>query len=279
MIIKKLLKKTYLLYISRKRYRKWIADCNKLRSVQNVISIYSLPTKEKSIILIPHADDEWVGCSSVLRDNSEVLLVNMDMQGGDNPSLHQNRKAELSAMATRHKKKLKTIIGDKVKSLSSIIKEYKPGIIYVPFYFDWHEEHILTMKILRDSLIETGEKLKVAMYQVSLPIISDRVTHCVTHDKSKWTEKWEIFEKVYKSQLNIPYKRFAISERIQGSLCSSYAAEVFSICRSEEWLTNFDEWLLTPNEIELVKSNLQDFIRTNELTKEFSRKRVWKTPK
>lgn len=274
-----LLKKVYFLYISRKKYRKWIADCNQLRSEQNVKPFYSLPTKEKSIILVPHADDEWVGCSSVVRDCSEVLLVNMDMQGGDNSTLHQDRRAELSAIATRYRKKLETIVDDKVVSVSSIIRNYNPEIIYVPFYFDWHEEHIQTMKILKDALIETGNNLRIAMYQVSLPIISDRVTHCVTYDKCKWTEKWDMFEEVYTSQLHIPYKRFAISERIQGALCSSYAAEVFSICRSEEWLSNFDEWLLKPDEVEWVKSNLQDLIKMNELIKEFSRKRVWKTQK
>ncbi|MBE5966481.1 MAG: hypothetical protein E7255_05875, partial [Lachnospiraceae bacterium] len=48
------------------------------------------------VILIPHSDDEWIGCSRIINTfNNDVTLCDIDMSGGDSESVHLRRKQEM----------------------------------------------------------------------------------------------------------------------------------------------------------------------------------------
>ncbi len=278
-MIKRILKSLYIRLQKKKNVLKWRYESRKLRLSYTYKRLPLLDNCTKTIILIPHADDEWVGCSTIVSGHTDVILCNMDMVGGDSESLHKVRFNELANVANLCQKRLITLTGDKKINLRKIILENHIEKVFVPFFFDWHEEHRETMHILRAVLKKIEEDISVIMYQVSLPIVETRINYANGYDRKTWNLKWSNFEEFYKTQISIPYKRFAFSERINGALTNSYGAEVFSVCSKDEWLINFDNWLLEEQEILQVKRKLQDMIAVNKLTGDFVRRRIWKTQK
>lgn len=276
MFLKQILKRILLWVLQIRNLLLWNLECKQLRKSIVVQTIPSLPYGKKTIILIPHADDEWVGCSSLVMNGSDILLYDMDMNGGDDKVLHEARYNELSKISTLYKKPLLKIGLNKSLSLIETITKEKPQMICVPFFFDWHPEHIEVMGILRQALLNLEYDVDIAMYQVSMPIPRNCITHINPMSKIEWKRKWKTFEEIYKSQIGIPYKRFAINERINGAVCESYAGEAFVYCGASVWLANYDEWLLTSDEKKEALMNLQSIEKINQTVKEFNQKRKWK---
>lgn len=199
----------------------------------------------KSLILVPHADDEWVGCSQVIiNNNSDIVLYNMDMQGGDSSDIHITRKKELEKMAYKYKLKLQDNIGkveEKVDNLEKKIEEFKPDLIFLPFFIDWHEDHIAVMNILREALrnIPKNINIKIVMYQASVPIPEQYITTCIGMERRTQIDKWKTFRDIYPTQAFFPVKRFCCNEYINGGIINSYAAEVYSCMDINEWLSDF----------------------------------------
>lgn len=276
MFLKQILKRILLGVLQIRNLLLWNLECKQLRKSIVVQTIPSLPYGKKAIILIPHADDEWVGCSSLVMNGSDILLYDMDMNGGDDKVLHEARYNELSKISTLYKKPLLKIGLNKSLSLIETITKEKPQMICVPFFFDWHPEHIEVMGMLRLALLNLEYDVDIAMYQVSMPIPRNCITHINPMSKIEWKRKWKTFEEIYKSQIGIPYKRFAINERVNGAVCESYAGEAFVYCGASVWLANYDEWLLTSDEKKEVLMNLQSIEKINQTVKEFNQKRKWK---
>lgn len=200
------------------------------------------------IILIPHADDEWIGCSTIIRTYNDVLLCDMDMDGGDSKSLHAVRKNELQSIAELYKKEIICIFEDKVNHLLEIIELKKPAYIFLPYYVDWHKEHIMVMDLLEEVLSQYASDVFICMYQVSLPIADSQITHVLPMSKKSFLEKWDTFMRVYKSQTHLPIGRFGAHEKIAGALTNSFSAEVFCVKTKLEWLNQKNKWLLTEEE-------------------------------
>ena len=276
MILKQILKRILLWVLQIRKLLLWNLDCKQLRKSIVVQTIPSLPYGKKTVILIPHADDEWVGCSSLVKNGSDILLYDMDMNGGDDKFLHEARYNELLKISTLYNKPLLKVGLSRSLSLIEIIKKEKPQMICVPFFFDWHPEHIEVMGILRQALLNLEYDVDIAMYQVSMPIPRNCITHINPMSKIEWKRKWKMFEGIYKSQTGIPYKRFAINERVNGAVCESYAGEAFVYCGASAWLANYDEWLLTSDEIKEALMYLQSIEKINQTVKGFNQKRKWK---
>lgn len=276
MFLKQILKKILLWVLQIRKLLLWNLDCKQLRKSIVVQTIPSLPYGKKTVILIPHADDEWVGCSSLVKNGSDILLYDMDMNGGDDKFLHEARYNELLKISTLYNKPLLKVGLSRSLSLIEIIKKEKPQMICVPFFFDWHPEHIEVMGILRQALLNLEYDVDIAMYQVSMPIPRNCITHINPMSKIEWKRKWKMFEGIYKSQTGIPYKRFAINERVNGAVCESYAGEAFVYCGASAWLANYDEWLLTSDEIKEALMYLQSIEKINQTVKGFNQKRKWK---
>lgn len=276
MFLKQILKRILLWVLQIRKLLLWNLDCKQLRKSIVVQTIPSLPYGKKTVILIPHADDEWVGCSSLVKNGSDILLYDMDMNGGDDKFLHEARYNELLKISTLYNKPLLKVGLSRSLSLIEIIKKEKPQMICVPFFFDWHPEHIEVMGILRQVLLNLEYDVDIAMYQVSMPIPRNCITHINPMSKIEWKRKWKMFEGIYKSQTGIPYKRFAINERVNGAVCESYAGEAFVYCGASAWLANYDEWLLTSDEIKEALMYLQSIEKINQTVKGFNQKRKWK---
>lgn len=241
---------------------------NKLKNDNNIRMVDNAST----FILVPHADDEWVGCSRlIINKPKNIILCNMNMLGGDSEELHSVRFQELQSIADKYNLPLVTMgngYDEKIENLMKLIVEKQPGYISVPYFYDWHTDHVEVMRTLREVLIkiriekpECINALKILMYQVSVPIPLRRITHCMPMNEYEHKEKWNIFDRVYKTQSTIPWTRFKYNERINGRLCNSFAAEVYAFVDAAMWMDSLEKEILDKDERTLIIENLQDLKR------------------
>lgn len=268
MVIKDIVKRPLLrglnAYLKWKREQKWSKQASQWRKKISYKETESICDTSQYLILAPHSDDEWIGCSQIISRFKNVVILNMDMPGGDSPEMHKDRYLEMHTLANKYNKELLTIGADKTQSLKDYICTIRPDFICLPHFFDWHPEHIKVMEYLRQALKVCEYNGEIMMYQVSLPLHPDFVNCIAPLDIKAFKQKWETFKKGYKTQTFISYPRFMANERINGALADSYAAEVYSIETSCNWLENFDTMLLSDAEIEDVKANLSDISLTRE---------------
>lgn len=230
------------------------------------------------IILIPHSDDEWIGCNQLII-NDEVVLCNLDMSGGDSEKTHYARFLELQNTAKKYGKELITIFKDKPKEIALLIKKKKPEYILLPFYLDWNEEHIIVMKEFREALniLELEgwpNTFRIAMYQVSVPLTSVVVTNALPLTKRQWKTKWKEFVKNYNTQKIIPYRRFAFQEYVNGKITNTFAAEVYSVLNVQAWIEKCYMRLLSSKEIENILYSLNDISKIRAIISACIKKRL-----
>lgn len=241
----------------------WVKDLfverSKASSLKNVFVLKNF----RSLILAPHSDDEWIGCSQIIANNKNVLICNMDMEGGDSIELHALRFLEMKCLADRFNRSFITVDpNEKIADLRRILNDFQPDVVFVPFFMDWHEEHIQVMKYLKDA-IEIKKDFLIGMYPVSLPIPPTFITHYNVLTKDSLKSKWNVFKDVYKTQKFIPWKRFAANERINGAFVNGFAAEMYSVISIDEWKNLLDFKLLSTDERSFFKKNLNkvSFVR------------------
>lgn len=231
-----------------KRRLIWYLEAkNEINSIDKKNKTIKNNLEGKILILIPHPDDEWIGCSTLIKEN-EAILVYMNQSGDDSAEIKTKREKELQKIAKKYNKILKSIVSS--EELYRIIEEYKPNFVAVPAYVDWHREHHAVMDILKKALLNIEFKIKILMYQVSVPMPPFVISHCLPLSKKEWKNKWNEFHDIYKTQKDFPVVRTARNEYINGALVESYAAEAFSILESEKWIESIE---LFRNEIEFEK--------------------------
>lgn len=236
----------------------WKRDAEKIRSCIETISQINLPITASYLILAPHSDDEWIGCSQIIRKMQNVHICNMDMKGGDAPDCHKERYTEMKNMAEVFSKEIITISQNKNESLSSLLLKLAPDYILLPYYKDWHKEHIEVMCILKNAIQRTGYDGSILMFQVSVPVPLRDCNACIPMSQDEQSYKWKMFDKIYKTQSFMSVKRFMAYERITGGLVNEYAAEVYSCVRAEDWIKNLDKNILPEDERSHILSRLND---------------------
>ena len=71
--------------------------------------------------ILPHADDELIGCNQLLKSSANCLIINMDMKGGDTFEMHNRRYNELKAYSESCKKELITLHQNKTQQLDIFV--------------------------------------------------------------------------------------------------------------------------------------------------------------
>jgi len=125
--------------------------------------------KNRKVILIvaPHADDETLGCGgTILRDldsGAEVhwlLITNISVSSGYSPMQVQKRTEEIKLVAKSYgfsgvhqlnfqPASLDTIPkSDLINSLSAVINEVKPEVVYTVYRNDAHSDHEVVYDIV-----------------------------------------------------------------------------------------------------------------------------------
>lgn len=254
--MKEILLKLLHLYQMQKRQWYWKKEMHALLAATEHTSTKPSLPKGKYVVLIPHSDDEWIGNSTLISDSDyEVVLYNMNRQGGDSAELHAKRLGEMKNMAKSYGRELRTYYND--NDLSQFLMRYKPDCVLLPCFIDWHEEHIEVIDIfLQISKANNIDNLFVGMYQVTVPFKLANITHVNPMPQTQWKSKWNKFRVSYKTQPNFPWYRVACNERIQGSLFNCYAAEVYTVQPIKQWQTMYDNNRLSKDKMNEIKNRL-----------------------
>ena len=217
------------------------------------------------LVLMPHSDDEWIGCSALLRVGVARTVMNMDMPGGDDASTHSLRRREAERMAEHYGYELLQYSRDTLKGLL----QTPDVVVAVPCFIDWHPEHHQVMDLFRDAADDVDFLGDVLMYQVSLPMPDVLVNAAMPLSRDDLKEKWLLFYKTYKTQRFMQTKRFEAHERIAGAFCGAYAAEVYSRMPYREWNRALvegrpsqgqrDAWTKVMNDIPAIRSAVNNY--------------------
>ncbi len=245
----------------------WYWDTWRCRAKMEPRHILEIPSGMK-MILMPHSDDEWIGCSQILMNQPEnVLVVNMDMSGGDDEALHRIRRKEAEFTAQKYGYRFVTV-KDHINELVRILRDVQPDCVFLPCYLDWHEEHIEVMRLFKKAAMESGYDKTVAMYQVSLPIPAGLINYGYKMSHRQLMEKWSALKQFYPSQSFLPMKRFMLNEYINGGVAEAYAIEAYSLMDSYTWMSSIDNLILESDIRERLKTHLQDIRFTREFLQE-----------
>ena len=219
---------------------KWHFQSLFIRAISSNKGAKLIDTKKKYLILAPHSDDEWIGCSQIILQCINTTICNMNMQGGDTVEIHNMRYNEMLSVANRFKRKFITLIDDKVANLQNVICQEKPDFILVPHFIDWHPEHLEVMEILKQ-LVSNGFYMgQILTYQVSVPFTNGKDCYYLPMNKEQQCFKWKVFFEHYKTQSFMPVKRFIANEYINGANISSNGAELYKQYVAEEWVRAMD---------------------------------------
>lgn len=241
-----------------KRNYAWHRDtycCRKRIHSRELLTI----SDKNILILAPHSDDEWIGCSQLLKKgNNNVVVLNFDMPGGDNKELHTVRYQEMKNTAATVGYTFITVRQDKGNWLLEYINSNRIDIVFLPCYYDWHKEHFFVMECFKEAARKAHYTGLVGMYQVSLPIPVSMINYCSLMSKADARKKWADLKRFYPSQSFLPIKRFMLNEHINGKINNAYSIEAYSVKSFEIWQREYHDKRLTENDKEFFKKNLQN---------------------
>ena len=119
----------------------------------------------KILVISPHPDDETLGCGGTILKHKNMgdkihwlIITNIDVKNGWNKDIIEKRQKEIKTVAEMYgfektfkldypTAKLDTIpIQEIIKSISKVILEIEPEIIYLPNRSDVHTDHQITFK-------------------------------------------------------------------------------------------------------------------------------------
>lgn len=256
------IKKIILLVLQSRQNLFWILQAFFIRfRIKHDVTVKNGDFNGTKLILMPHCDDEWIGCSQIICNNTQVTICDMDMSGGDSVELHSIRKSELLKVITKYNLKYKLLGGNRIQELLEILQSIRPNYVFLPFFKDWHSEHIEVMALLKDVLKIYSPQINIAMYQVSLPISGKYITHANGMDLQLLNEKWDTFKKIYTTQNCIKIVRFKANEIINGKYIKAFSAEAYCVMTKEQWLNNYDSLILNKSERQYSRNNINSLFK------------------
>ncbi|NLP52720.1 PIG-L deacetylase family protein [Bacillus sp. RO1] len=180
------------------------------------------PLPESRVLyLAPHVDDETIGAGGTLLKYAEQgcethVIFLTDGSGshtkGDVELLVKKRKEEAAkAQEFLHLTSIQ-FYDEKDRGLKSTpdlqmrlkttIEEIRPHVIYIPVFVDCHPDHVMTGKLLRDTLElldqSVREELKVRLYEINTLIPKEEINFIV--DITSQMERKEQAVNIFQSQ-------------------------------------------------------------------------------
>ncbi|WP_010249571.1 hypothetical protein [Myroides injenensis] len=234
----------------------------------------------KVLIIVPHADDELIGCFNFIKNyksKADITLFFCNLTGSNN-NLNNKLNRELEFQNFCKTYQIKNIINteeDVYVGLKHVLMNNKFNFFFITPLIDWHFEHREVNYILYDILNESYSKedLKVkniVFYQISVPLNYNCVNFILGMNKEVVKEKWSAFSKFYPSQANLPKRRFIYQERLNALKCKDYffAAESFQFLTFDSWCSfvedirfrqNFKFNASTINDLFLIRESVKNY--------------------
>ena len=212
----KLIKKTIHTLRKTKRTIIWNIENNELQknNKKNNYKIEKLIIDGCSVlIVIPHPDDELIGCFSIISNpNVHADLYYTGLTGYDtSKSNRHTRMKELETISECFSRCLFVDEPDSHSELIRLLNEKKYDYVVLPAYIDWHWEHRKTCLSVLELLcsLKMENNPKILFYMVTVPIPDEYVNR---YGEVR-NEKWELFKSIYLSQKHMPIERFKVVEK------------------------------------------------------------------
>lgn len=206
------------------------------------INIIDKEEIENPLILVPHADDEWIGCSQILKESPRVTLYYFNFLG--NNYSEENRKVRLAELKSLQEKLgFRLMVSEENQphlDLMKLIEENHFSSIFLPCPIDWHPEHILVNSILKDVLCKISFLKQLYLYNVSVPLPNKLEMVFSPMNKEAVKEKQEIFNKHYPSQKNVSIRRLVLQNRLSAYNSNFFAIEPYGKLNFKTWLQLMD---------------------------------------
>lgn len=208
----------------------------------------------KVLILCPHADDEWIGCSSIIKTCKTVDVLYYRLYGyNTNEDNRLVRDQEIKQCSCDNHFTL--ITSDCIDStLSELLAKNQYDAIIAPSPIDWHWEHRYVFDTLVEALstISFPVEYQVLLYHISVPCVESNEVYASYLDENVQIYKWRYFDSNYVSQ-KMPDKRYMLQERLNAINTGYYAAELYKKISTQELLM-LSRYIHNSNSIEFLDS-------------------------
>ncbi|MFV0139521.1 hypothetical protein OBJ98_11435 [Empedobacter falsenii] len=199
-------------------------------------------SESQNLVLVPHADDEWIGNSQLLLKKNTIVYYFQFLGNNYNETNKTVRRNELIDL--KNKIGFELVVSNSYEDysdLKELLNNKSISNIFIPFPIDWHKEHIKVNTIFYHVLSGLEIKPNLFFYHISVPLPIDFEINYMQMDKSDLHFKQTIFADIYKSQYNTPIKRLNYQLRLNAKGSECYATENFVELSFEEWtdLLNF----------------------------------------
>ncbi len=155
----------------------------------------NVPEGENIVVFAPHCDDEALGCGGILYKHAQkgCQITAVFMTDGSQCETKLS-KEEIIQLRKEEAHKAAKVLGisrcifmgfpdrelqhneESVEKVVSLLKEFKPETVYIPFYLDNHPDHKATASICVESLRRQPVKNSF-FYEVWTSMIPNRIVH------------------------------------------------------------------------------------------------------
>lgn len=171
---------------------------------------YSFDDFNKILIIVPHADDELIGCYHLITQYLEKITLLFCDYTGSNLNIKNKRIREQEFINFCMSKNIHFIISTDLQGdITYFLNSTDTDLILLTSLIDWHEEHRKINLILNKCLHDSSYNGLIGWYQISVPLaISNLGVYFSKKEKKKMEEEFYSF---YPSQNNLPIERFNIN--------------------------------------------------------------------
>lgn len=219
-----------------------------------------------TLIIVPHADDELIGCYAFLKRNAQnVVLFYCGFCGSNYDKDNQEiRRSEFISFA--NSLGIRYIISTKEvdKCLQEAVLKESPSNIFLTSIVDWHSEHRQVNFILSEILTNSSLNFKIGLYSISVPLPLAYRNYQTEYGTSEFRQKWASFESFYQSQASINVNRFKMYSRFTFS--DSYASEPFYIIDSFNYISSIKKIKETGFNFAVLKRYLHNYYKISDVS-------------
>jgi LmbE family N-acetylglucosaminyl deacetylase len=165
------------------------------KAIVDIPVVINKPEGSTILVLSPHPDDDVIGCGGTLYkhhlagDHITVAYITDGRKGSPKPTdeeiLVHERRQEATAAANiigiektvfLDNRDMELMRNDNtIKQMLQLIVDCDPDIIYLPSFFDNHQDHIATNKIFTSACGKIKKTYQCYAYEVWTPLIPNRL--------------------------------------------------------------------------------------------------------